>query len=524
MRLFQIVRGAFQLMLWSVVAGPALLLAGCAKPLGPVATIRYHQVGACNGIGAAEAGDNHAFVVFAIDAIDNRATQIDFKFDPARLYATDAGAHDFIDPSLPAAQQTLAAHQIAKATIAQGKRATFGAASFGMLLIHTVAKDGASEEDQSNAPLYYDAQSGDPPIVLERLNPLRGAWPSTPGCGQIALGLPNFVYAANWEDQENSTISGGKIDPDTGALTAMPAKFPADASPVALIVDPTARFLYAPTQNSTVTAYTVDQTTGALTSFEDMQLLGDMPTAAAAHPSGAFLYVVGAAFKAVHIYGINQGTGALTEIQGPSVGGGNATGAGPSSITIEPGGRFAYVLNHADANISSYSIAPKTGLLTPIGNPVPATGFWIMADPGGPFVFVRDKTSIATFRIDPNSGALSSVATIAYQGQQSYGMDIDPFGAKLYVTSATGSPALVFAIDQQGKLTPVAQPAPANASQPWAIAIDRTGSFAYLNNWQNQTVSGYAIDRASGTLSAVGPTIPTGMLPNGGVTATGPLK
>lgn len=64
----------------------AALLAGCS----PLATIKSHQVGACNdhqtGNTVVAVGKNAAYVVFKIESIDNTQTGVDFHFDPERLY------------------------------------------------------------------------------------------------------------------------------------------------------------------------------------------------------------------------------------------------------------------------------------------------------------------------------------------------------------------------------------------------------------------------------------------------------
>jgi hypothetical protein len=59
----------------------------CSSPVGALATIKYEQVGGCQGAGHTFAGTGAAFIVFRIDSIDNTASgSRDFDFDPNKLY------------------------------------------------------------------------------------------------------------------------------------------------------------------------------------------------------------------------------------------------------------------------------------------------------------------------------------------------------------------------------------------------------------------------------------------------------
>jgi 6-phosphogluconolactonase len=63
----------------------------------------------------------------------------------------------------------------------------------------------------------------------------------------------------------------------------------------------------------------------------------------------------------ISMYTINATTGALLSI------GTIAAGLSPSSIAIQPTGKFAYVTNSGSNEVSVYSIDAATGALTLIG-------------------------------------------------------------------------------------------------------------------------------------------------------------
>ena len=90
-------------------------------------------------------------------------------------------------------------------------------------------------------------------------------------------------------------------------------------------------------------------------------------TAAALPPGNVagFAYVANQGSDNVSAYTINATTGALT-----SVGAAVAAGIGPSSVSVDPSGKFAYVVNAT--KVRAYTIHAATGALTPIGAAVAA--------------------------------------------------------------------------------------------------------------------------------------------------------
>jgi len=88
---------------------------------------------------------------------------------------------------------------------------------------------------------------------------------------------------------------------------------------------------------------------------------GTSPSSVAVDPSGKFTYVANSASLSVSMYTINASTGVLTSIV--------AIGAGlyPESVAVDPSGKFAYVANNFSNSISMYTIDAATGALTLIG-------------------------------------------------------------------------------------------------------------------------------------------------------------
>jgi DNA-binding beta-propeller fold protein YncE len=124
---------------------------------------------------------------------------------------------------------------------------------------------------------------------------------------------------------------------------------------------------------------------------------------------------------------------------------------------VDPTGKFVYVPNEFGNDISAYSVG-SNGALTPIhGSPFPTIGgdpVAVAVDPTGQFAYVAD------FGI--NSGT--------------NGVD-------------------AYSIGSDGALTPVQGSPFATGNGPRAVAVDPTGQFVYLANFQDvSSLSGYSIE------------------------------
>jgi YVTN family beta-propeller protein len=67
-----------------------------------------------------------------------------------------------------------------------------------------------------------------------------------------------------------------------------------------------------------------------------------------------------------------------------------------------------------------------------------------------------------------------------------------------------------------GTLTALSTPTVATGTYPISIAVNPTGTFAYVANYSSNTVSMYAINTTTGILTALStPTVATGSQPSG---------
>jgi 6-phosphogluconolactonase len=199
-----------------------------------------------------------------------------------------------------------------------------------------------------------------------------------------------FAYVLNdcdiYGDCDQGYVSAYTINSFTGALSAVAGSpFFARNTPLSVTVDPSGRFAYvanacpSPIDCSAgnVSAYTINSSMGALLAVSGSPFAaGNTPRSMTVDPLGRFAYVANECISssdcsvgAVSAYIINSSTGALRAVAGSSF----PTGNYPTSVTVDPTGRFAYVTNILDNTVSAYTISRSTGALRAVaGSPFAA--------------------------------------------------------------------------------------------------------------------------------------------------------
>src|SRR5258708_21202788 len=129
----------------------------------------------------------------------------------------------------------------------------------------------------------------------------------------------------------------------------------------------------------------------------------NLPSSVGVDPNGKFAYVVNESSGDVSGYKIASG-GALIAIPGSPF----SFGSEPHQIAIDPVGKFAYVVNAADNNVSGYRIS-QDGSLTPIhGSPFSAGSFprSLVVDPTAKFIYVANEVgnNVSVYRLNFDCG------------------------------------------------------------------------------------------------------------------------
>lgn len=254
--------------------------------------------------------------------------------------------------------------------------------------------------------------------------------------------------------------------------------------------------------------------------------VGSNPISLAAHTSGDFLYIANFSGNNLTQLDINRSNGNLSvpattsivvPVNPPNI---FPTGNGPVSVAMSPTGPFLFVANQISGDISSYTVDPGSGSLTPKAltsvvfvPPPPAppppvsNPNSIAVSPKGDLLFVANPTqgTVAVLTIDAK-GVLGYAAGSPFAvgaGAAPTQLAVEHSGKFLYVTDPAHNAVLGFAIQGGGSLTPINGSPFIAGALPKGLAIDPQGALLYVANTGSNNVSGFAIDSTSGALGAV---------------------
>jgi 6-phosphogluconolactonase (cycloisomerase 2 family) len=240
----------------------------------------------------------------------------------------------------------------------------------------------------------------------------------------VSSGASTYVYVGGYSTSTaNGSVSGWLDDPASGDLTPSPnVPYPAETVLNGIAVDPAQQFVYVTSSSHDwVIGFNIG-TGGELTQFTDpnnpYSTGQGSPYGVVASPlgtsAGGFLYTTDPSTAKVSQFSYDN-TGALTPVAAVATG-----GAQPEGIAIDPTGKYLYVTNYADGNVTSFSIDPVSGALTPIGSPVntgnlnavPNPGpIDVKVDPSGQFVYVVNYLDASVTSFKANAGVLTLVGT-----------------------------------------------------------------------------------------------------------------
>jgi len=260
----------------------------------------------------------------------------------------------------------------------------------------------------------YTANSGSDDVSTFAIDPTTGdlteLGPRVPAGSQpqaiVVEPSGRFAYVANLG---SASLSAFAIDSQTGALVPTGTR-PVGTGPIALAVERTGRFLHvANRDDATLSALSIDVQSGALTPVAPDLHVGALPRSIEAHPDGSLLFATFEGSGDLAVFRVAPQSGELSF--GPST----FSGTTPTSVAVDPLGRFAFVTNLQPlgvGDLSRFALEPQTHLPQLLGtqlagvNPVDAA-----LDPSGRFLYVASEGSddITVFAVDPLDGDLSLV-------------------------------------------------------------------------------------------------------------------
>jgi len=333
----------------------------------------------------------------------------------------------------------------------------------------------------------------------------------------FALIVPYFSVVGDKRGADS--VSVYLVEASNGTVTrAAGSPFQAGRDPHVEALAAAGRFAYVVNDGThNVSAYEVDARTGALRPVPGSPFTVDYSPSGfreiTIDPAGKFAYVVSDA--GVSAFSIDATTGALAPVPGSPFATAHSDGFGTASIAVDPSERFAYVLNHAANTVAAYSIA-TTGALEPAGSPLDAgqnsndleSFARVRVDPKGKFLYVTGRTWVYVYAIEATSGALAPPAHVSLGIGDNVlrGFAIDPSGKFAYAID--DGHIYSYTVDAaSGALSavPGRKFALSASAFPDNIALDPTGRFAYVFAPGSREVApsldAYRIDPATGELT-----------------------
>ena len=213
-----------------------------------------------------------------------------------------------------------------------------------------------------------------------------------------------------------------------------------------------------------------------------------------------FVYL-GSTNGQISIYKLDTGLGALSLVK--SVTAGNY----PSFLAFDPSLAHLYAVNEPDAKVAAFSVNAKTGDLTLL-NRVDSGGAdtaFVGVDHSGKYVMVANYTG-GTTRIFPigADGSLGAPSDNKSPGMNSHMILTDPANKFAFVMNLGSNTISQYAFDAaSGTLTPNSVPTVATAAGagPRHLAFHPNGKFAYLIAELADTLSAYSYDATLGQLT-----------------------
>ncbi len=286
----------------------------------------------------------------------------------------------------------------------------------------------------------------------------------------------SFLYSvserSNFQGRKDGSLSSFRIDNRDGSLTLLNTVSSLGAGPAHVSLDRTGRFLLSANYSAgSVTVHPIEENGSLGSPTASVQHSGSSvnerrqgaphPHSIVTGPMNKHAYVPDLGLDRVKVYIFDEEDGSLSAIPEKDVM--TAPGSGPRHITFHPGGKFAYVTLELTSQLGAYTY--DDGSLDEIGiyDMLPrefegsSTSAEVRVASDGRFVYAsnRGHDSIAVFRIDTQSGALTPVQRANTLGKTPRNFALDPSGRMLVLQNQSTENLVTFHVDKEsGTLTP----------------------------------------------------------------------
>jgi 6-phosphogluconolactonase len=333
-------------------------------------------------------------------------------------------------------------------------------------------------------------------------------------CGGVApaSGLER-IYLGTYSSSSSIGIYQTSMDLATGVMETPTLAAPA-SDPSFVVLHPNGSFLYSVNESSgAVVAFSVNRNSGVLTRLNQQSSGGAAPCHLVVDRAGKNVLVANYTGGSITVLPV-QSDGSL----GVATAHIQHAGSKPHAhcITLDGNEDFALVCDLGLDRIFSYRFNSVQGTLTS------RTNAWVSVPSGaGPrhltfepqghraYAICELNSTIIGFNYDPANGVLNAFQTISslppdWSGKSSAAeIAIHPSGRFLYGSNRGCNSVAVFALDAAtGIMTAIQQQAVGQT--PRHFAIDSAGAFCLVANQDSNEVRTYAIDPGTGRLSPTG--------------------
>ena len=346
-----------------------------------------------------------------------------------------------------------------------------------------------------------------------------------------------LVYFGTYTGGASKGIYVSRLNPSTGALSA-PELAAETRSPSFLAVRAQGDFLYAANEVSTfdgkpggsVSAFAINRETGLLTLLNARSSGGPGPAHLSLDRTGRTVLVAnygGGSVAALPIAADGRLEEAASVIRhtGSSVNADRQKEPHAHQILVDPSNRFVYAADLGIDKVMIYRLDAATHTLTaatpPSASVKPGAGprhVAISASGAAVYVINELDCTITAFKRDASNGSMTEFQTLStlppgvslQRGFSTAEIHIHPSGAFLYGSNRGHDSISAFAIDKaSGRLTYVSN-TPTGGKTPRGFGIEPGGGYLLAGNQNSDLVAVFKIDKASGSLTATGTTVTVG--------------
>lgn len=364
--------------------------------------------------------------------------------------------------------------------------------------------------------------------------------------GAALVRTPRSLYVGNFTSNDVSAYtigSGGALTQvacTAGCSSAVPADFAAGTGAHAVAVTPGGRYAYvANFWDGTVSQFSV-AADGSLTARSTPTVLaGNYPMTISIDPGGWYAYVVNESSSDISAYAIGV-DGTLTQVKcttgcSTAVPANFAAGTNPYALTVDPSGKYAYVANYGENDVSAFTVL-SNGQLQPINcgggagcsTSTPSnfasgvTPIAVTVDPSGTHAYVADYNGyVSQYQVHADGTLAPLTPSSAQGGTNTVSITVEPLGRYAYAANWGSADVAAYTVATDGTLSPIGCNTGCSGGGYFAagtnadsVIVDPTGSYAYVPDFGASNLSMYSLG-AGGALTPMG-TIAAGTAPQRG--------